>query len=110
MIPKHNHIRCKAIRDAARDEDCTICGINDSTTVFAHLDESWAGKGMKIKADDIAGMFLCVNCHVDYGNGMYADYGNDMHADKIGYNWQITRAMYRTWRRLWDRGIIGEIK
>ena len=98
MIPKHNHIRSKAIRDAARGEDCTICGLNDDTTVFAHLDESWAGKGMRIKADDIAGMFLCLNCHVDYGNSMYIE------------DWQITRAMYRTWRRLWERGIIGEIK
>ena len=101
MIAKHNHIRCKAIRDAARDEDCTICGINDSTTVFSHLDESWAGKGMKIKADDIAGMFLCVNCH--------AEYGSPSHLLRIE-DWQVMRAMYRTWRRLWERGIIGELK
>ena len=99
MIPKHNHIRSKAIRDAARGEDCTICGIQDGTVVFAHLDESWAGKGMRIKADDIAGMFLCVNCHSEYG-----------HARSTIDQWQITRAMYRTWRRLWDRGIIGELK
>ena len=100
MIPKHNHIRCKAIRDAANGEDCTICGINDSTTVFAHLDELWAGKGMGIKADDIAGMFLCVNCHEEYGTGNIPTFSQ----------WLITRAMYRTWRRLWERGIIGEIK
>ena len=98
MISKHNHIRSKAITQAANGESCTVCGVLDGTVVFAHLNESWAGKGMGIKADDLAGMFLCAKCHHEYDNG-----------DDLSYK-AIARAMYRTWRRLWDRGIIGELK
>lgn len=96
MIQKHNHIRSKAITQAANGEACVICGKNDGTTVFVHLDEQWAGKGMGIKADDIAGFFGCSLCHHIYGSRME--------------DWEIARAMYRTWRRLWDLGIIGELK
>ena len=102
MIPKHNHIRCKAIRDAANGEDCTICGSQDGTVTFAHLNDSWAGKGTGIKADDIAGMFLCERHHAIYDGRLISS--SPIH------DWEITRAMYRTWRRLWERGIIGEIK
>lgn len=99
MIPKHNHIRCKAIRDAANGEDCTICGKNNGTTVFAHLNKQWAGKGLGIKADDIAGMFLCAEHHSEYDGRKFA------FCEEL-----VTRAMYRTWKRLWERGIIGELK
>ena len=98
MIEKFNHIRYKAIRNAANGEGCTLCGKYDDTTVFAHLNESWAGKGTGIKADDLAGMFLCYSCHSDYDNGFIYD------------EWMVLRAYYRTIRRLWDRGIIGELK
>ena len=96
MIPKHNHIRCKAIRDAANGEDCTICGINDASTVFAHLDELWAGKGIGIKADDLGGgFFACYKCHQSYDG-------------KLGSipDWMVMRAVYRTIRRLYELGII----
>ena len=103
MLPKHNHIRSKAIRDAARGEDCTLCSENHGNTVFAHLNESWAGKGRGIKADDLGGgFFACFNCHQKYDIP-------DRNCSDIE-DWEIMRAMYRTWRRLWDRGIIGEIK
>ena len=99
MIEKFNHVRSKAIRNAAKGEDCTICGNNNGTTVFAHLNEQWAGKGMGIKADDIAGFFACDVCHSDYDGGFFIN-GHDL----------LMRAYYRTIRRLWDRGIIGELK
>ena len=102
MIEKFNHVRSKAITQAASGEACTICGIEDGTTVFAHLNEPWAGKGMGIKADDIAGMFLCERHH-----GIYD--GRIISSSPI-HDWEITRAFYRTIRRLWDRGIIGELK
>ena len=97
MIQKHNHIRSKAIRNAAKGEACTVCEIQNETIVFCHLNESYAGKGLQIKADDIAGFFGCRDCHADYDNG---DYLSDH---------DLLRAMYRTWRRLWERGIIGEL-
>ena len=95
MIPKFKHIRSKAIRNAANGEACTICGQNDGTTVFCHLDEQWAGKGMRQKADDIAGFFGCYICHVAYEK-----------KPNFHYDWEITRAYYRTIRRLFEKGII----
>ena len=94
MLTKRSPFRSKAITQAAKDEACTVCDRNDGTTVFCHLNESWAGKGMGQKADDFAGFFGCQKCHKDY--------------DEIGMieDWLIMRAMYRTWRRLLDRGIL----
>lgn len=100
MIEKRKAIRCKAILQAAKDEACSLCDKNNGTTVFCHLNESWAGKGIGQKADDIVGFFGCDTCHRKYDQ--FLDGGIPM--------WMIARAMYRTWRRLWERGIIGELK
>jgi Protein of unknown function (DUF1364) len=97
-LQKRTPIRSKRITQAAKGESCTVCGANDGTTVFCHLNESWVGKGMGQKADDIAGFFGCYKCHVLYDSGV--------HFEQRG----IMRAMYRTWRRLWELGIIGELK
>ena len=93
-LTKRRAIRSDAIRKAANGESCTVCGRNDGTTVFCHLNESWAGKGMGQKADDIAGFFGCVDCHRDHDI-------SDIVSDQ-----QLMRAMYRTWVRLIEMGII----
>ena len=97
---KRKPIRSKKITRAAEGEVCTICGLPSETVVFCHLNESWAGKGMKLKADDIAGFFGCQQCHDVYDGRA----GHDTISD-----YAVLRAMYKTWRRLWDRGIIGEL-
>lgn len=97
-LTKRKPIRSKAIRQAANGEACAVCGTNDGTTVFCHLNESWAGKGMGQKADDFAGMFLC-NVHHDIYDG------RTISIQKIDA-WIWWRAMYRTWRTLTDKGII----
>ena len=101
LIEKRKPIRSKKILAAANGEACTLCGCeNDGTVVFCHLNVLWAGKGLRQKADDIAGFFGCYECHEAYDR---------MEDAKCGYaDWEIMRAMYRTWRRLWERGIIGE--
>lgn len=97
MLLNRKPIRSRRITQSARGEDCTICGTNDGTTVFCHLNEMWAGKGMGQKADDIAGFFGCGKCHAKY----------DTNIGDLDDN-QIMRAMYRTLRRLWEMGVIGE--
>ena len=95
MIEKRHPFRSKAITQAAKDEPCTVCGRNDGTTVFCHLNESWAGKGMGQKADDI-GMFLCFEHHEIYDgrrNGNLSDR-------------DILRSLFMTIRRLIDKGVI----
>ena len=99
-LTKRKPIRSKAIRQAANGEACTVCGVNDGTTVFCHLNNSWAGKGLSQKADDLAGFFGCRDCHDVYDNRLIGP----RHPDHL-----ILRAMYRTIRRLWELGII-EIK
>lgn len=98
-LTKRVPIRSNAIRKAANGEDCTVCGRNDKTTVLCHLNESWSGKGVSLKADDIAGFFGCSNCH-------------DIYDGRITYDGTVSdtellRAMYRTWRRLWELGVIS---
>jgi hypothetical protein len=95
-LQKRKPFRSKAITQAAKDEACTLCGRNDGTTVFSHLNESWAGKGMGQKADDCAGFFSCFACHFLYESGM---------GDQESEN-EILRAYYRTIRRLLDRVIL----
>ena len=97
-MKKRRPIRSKAILNSARDEPCTVCGANDGTTVFCHLNESWAGKGAGQKADDIAGFFGCHRCHLGFDGYLEGNYA---------ISWlDVAKAMYRTWRRLIERGII----
>jgi hypothetical protein len=96
-LTKRQAIRSKAIRNAANGEPCAVCGRNDGTTVFCHLNEGWAGKGMGQKADDIAGFFGCARCHDDYDCRRRVNPITD---------WMVMRAVYRTLRRLWELGII----
>lgn len=102
MIPKAKPIRSQKIRDAARGEHCTMngptCRYDRETTVFCHLNESFAGKGMGIKAHDIAGFFGCSECHSAYDLGQLGD--------KYFY---LLRAVTRTLTRLYEMGLL-EVK
>lgn len=90
--PKRQPYRNKKILEAARGEDCTICGINDGTTVFAHFDKGYAGKGIAQKADDCAGVFACAACHS---------------ALQIATCDAVLRGYYRTMRKLIDKGVLS---
>lgn len=93
-LAKRKPYRNKAILESARDEPCVICG-NKETTVFAHFNESFAGKGIAQKADDCAGLYLCYTHHVMYDN---------CSADLSDY--EILRGYYKTIRRLLDKGVL----
>ena len=95
-ITKRVAYRNKKILDAANGESCCICGENDGTTVFCHLDELWAGKGMRQKSDDCAGFFGCYECHASYSG---------LRSTEPCYM-EVLRAYYRTIRRLIDIGVL----
>jgi hypothetical protein len=101
MILKHKPYRNKKILKAAKGEDCLArfpgCPNNTETTVFCHLNESWAGKGMGIKADDCAGFFGCSYCH-DIYDGRIKSYKLEPE--------RVFQAYYRTIRRLLDLQIL----
>lgn len=94
---KRKPIRSKAIRQSAKGESCAICGIQNDTVVFCHLNEGFAGKGMGQKADDF-GFYGCGLCH-----GAYDGKDGISHMLK---DWEILRACYRTWRRQIETGVI----
>jgi Protein of unknown function (DUF1364) len=54
------------LRDAARDQACVRCHLNDGTVVLAHY-FGWRrhayGGGMSRKGHDAIGAHLCTQCH-----------------------------------------------
>jgi len=66
--PKAKPARSRAIRQSARDEDCTLrlagtCNHDPATTVWAHSNRGAHGKGLGMKADDRCGCYACSACH-----------------------------------------------
>lgn len=95
--PKRIPYRNKKLTQSAKGEACTIeahgcCG-GTETTVAAHFNHDYAGKGMGQKADDCAIVFACHQCHMTLDAG-YVD-------DR-----RLLRAYYRTIRRLIDKGVL----
>ena len=110
MFQKRTPYRNKKILQAAKGEECLAqfpgCTGGGEDTCFRHLNESWAGKGTGQKADDIAGFISCQHCE-----NLYAGLNPQMSAEdwlewaQNSY-WYICRAMYRTIRRLLDKGVL----
>lgn len=96
-------IRSRAILDHARGQRCQLglacCTGDNESTVFAHLNGADFGKGMGIKAHDIAGFFGCWRCHSAF----------DLHTHGLS-DAEIARAVLRavigTWVILITDGII----
>ena len=97
-LQKHNSLNSKVIRHVAKGENCTLnspdCNYDPSTTVFCHLNEYFAGKGIGKKAVDI-GFFGCSDCHILYDRNRLKD-----------EYFYLLRAVIRTWLRLIDLGIL----
>lgn len=97
--PKRIPYLNEKITRAAEGEICTVqrdrsChGENTESTVAAHLNTSWSGKGMGQKADDCAIVFACARCHIAIDSGLATDA-------------EMLRAYYRTIRRLLDKGVL----
>lgn len=104
MLKKPTPIKSKHVRDAARNQPCTlqivnVCNGQWDTTVLAHLpDES---HGMARKSDDLSACFACDACHsVIDGRAKWP-------ATEAEFkDWYLRRAQVRTWRVLLDLGVI----
>lgn len=95
-------IRSKAIREAARGEECTVqifgcCVGGTETTVLAHLHDE-AGFGMGQKADDSSAVFACHGCHDELDGRTRKTEGKDL-------TWYKLRALKRTVRRLIEKSV-----
>ena len=100
-MQKRTPYRNKKILEAARGAPCMLngpwCNHDPETTVFAHLNYSWAGKGLGQKSDDFAGFFGCSDCHRWYDE--YA--GNHQNHPLYAF-----RAVIKTWRWLLDHEVL----
>jgi hypothetical protein len=97
-LQKQNPVHSKKIRDSARGENCTMnspcCNHNTETTVFCHLNESFAGKGLGLKSVDI-GFYGCYACHKAYDEGKLED-----------EYFYLLRAVIKTWLRMMEKGLV----
>jgi len=89
---------------AAKGQECTVqlypycCG-NVETTVLAHINSE--RKGMGIKSPDYFGVFACAVCHDIIDKRKYVDI-DDLEIHKC-----IIRALYRTWSKFIEMGLIN---
>lgn len=95
------------IRKSARGEACTIvtpwCNSNTETTVLCHVNESFAGKGLGMKAHDFAAFYGCSDCHDIYDRRRPAN--KEFYDNEYFY---VLRAVVRTLDRLFEKGVICE--
>lgn len=105
VLTKTIPIKSKPVRDAARNQPCTlqivnVCNGQWDTTVLAHLpDES---HGIARKADDLSACFACDACHsVIDGRAKWPP------AEVEHKDWYLRRAQVRTWRLLFDIGVLS---
>ena len=91
--------KSKKIRDSARGEACTMriqgCMPDRETVVLAHLN----GAGVSLKALDIHGAYLCLNCHDIYDGRKEAPPNTDV-------SLEMYRAIIETQKILVEKGLI----
>lgn len=96
-------IRSKKVRDSARGAECAlrlpcICQGGTETTVWAHFNGAFFGKGMGVKAHDIFGFPACFSCHTAYDQ--------NTHGLGDGIYRYLLEAVCTGYLRLVERGIV----
>lgn len=99
---KHDPIRSRRLLDSARGKPCElrvpeVCQGGTEATVAAHSNCSEDGKAMGRKADDLFHVRACAACH------RWLDEGATPVEEKRDL---FHRGLKRTWRRLWEEGVI----
>lgn len=90
-----------ALREAARDQSCIRCGVQDGTVVGAHYTgvrrQSYGG-GLGAKVHDLCIAALCARCHREM------DTTSRNKADRWNHSEEFQHLILRTLIRLWDSG------
>lgn len=97
-------IRSRKLLNTAKGQECTlrfpgICHGGTETTVFCHLNFSWAGKGMGQKAHDILGVHGCYMCHVALDQSRHNLSSEEFYL-------HLLRAMCETYVRVVEMGVV----
>lgn len=77
------------------------CTYDTATTVWAHANYSWCGKGAGIKSSDVWGCFACESCHSLLDGRRHDPLVTE--DSKEDYFW---RAHVKSFERLIELGII----
>lgn len=105
IIQKYPYVRSHKLTQAANGEVCTMgmpgCDYGSHTTVWAHANYDFCGKGTGIKASDVFGCFACQPCHDLYDGRRHDPLVSEQ--SKENYFW---RAHVRSINKLIERGII----
>lgn len=105
IIQKYLYVRSKKVTESARGEMCTMnmpdCRYDTETTVWAHANYDYCGKGTGIKASDIFGCYACQSCHDLYDGRRKDPTVNVESAER--YFW---RAHVKSMNRLIELGIV----
>ena len=100
--------RNRALLDLAEGKPCMNCGREDGTVVAAHSNRSEHGRGKDHKSHDCFSAWLCWRCHSWYDHGgIGKDPTGIYQAARGDKDEMFSRAMERTWRSMWERGLIS---
>lgn len=89
LLPKNPRQPDRDYLDSYRDRPCDACGIQDGTTVPAHV-RVGSGAGMSRKPHDWLVVALCFGCHAD----------QEAHP---GFRWWVENVLWRLLRERYDR-------
>lgn len=105
ILGKYPYIRSKKLTQAANGEVCTFnapgCDYGSQTTVWAHANYDFCGKGAGIKASDLWGAMMCQSCH-----DLYDGRRHDVNVPETSKEWYFWRAHVKSINRLIEMGII----
>lgn len=106
IIQKYSYVRSKKLTQSANGEVCTMgmpgCSHDTQTTVWAHANYDFCGKGAGIKASDIWGCYACQSCH-----DLYDGRRQDLTVDEESKQWYFWRAHVKSMNRLIELGIVS---
>ncbi len=104
--PKTKVQRDQRIRDSARGEPCLIrlpgCPGGTDRTIWSHYRGSAGGKGMGLKAHDVAGAYGCTFCDAAYDGGIPRPAGMTKAAVDLAWH----EAHIRSLGRLHEKGLL----
>lgn len=107
-IVKATAHRDQRIRDSARGELCLMrlpgCSGGTEHTIWSHYRGSAGGKGMGLKAHDIAGCYACTYCDGVYDGQIRNQLLEDLSINEIKLAWH--EAHVRSLGRLHEKGLL----
>jgi hypothetical protein len=104
IIHKYAYVRSRKLLDSAEGQVCTAgfpgCTRDSKTTVAAHANYDFTGKGAGIKSSDIYSADMCQSCHDTYDGRKPSALNEDQK------EWYFWRAFVRTLNRRIAEGLV----